>query len=174
MRRSVMRKPQVPISKVKVTLTHQRSNSKMTLSGAFFLHAWKDFNLTWHNCSPSWDGVSCARTRSLGQRSRSHLAVKGYKNDSLSGAFLFHVWRDCDVTWHKCSPPWEGVSCAKTRSKVKVTVRGQKSDTKMTLSWAFLFDELRDFDVIWKIVHQNVMECHVQDPRITSLCCYYK
>jgi len=133
MRRSVMRKNQVPRSKVKVTLRGQRSNSRMTLSGAYLLHVWRDFDESWHNCSSSWDGVSCAKTRSLGLRSRSHLEVKGYKNEKFKNDFVRSISSSC-MEWFWCSLAqlftiMRGSVMRKNqvpRSKVKVTLRGQR------------------------------------------------
>ena len=89
-------------------------NSTTDFVGAYLLHAWMDFNETSHKCSPLWDGVSRTRTRSLAQRSRSHLEVKGQiEPHTLSGAYLLHAWRDFNQTSHKCSPLLDGVSCAK-------------------------------------------------------------
>jgi hypothetical protein len=135
MRRTVMRKNQVPKSKVKVTL-EVKGQTQEWLSGAFLLHAWKDFDVNFHKCSPSRDGLSCARTRSLGLRSRSHLEVKGQTQEWLFGAFLLYAWKDFDVTWHKCSPPWDLVSCARTRS---LEVKGQIQEYLCPQHFLFMY-----------------------------------
>ena len=68
-----------------------RAASTDTLSGAYLLQAWRDFNQTSHKCSPPWGGVSCTGTRSLPPRSRSQLKINVKLKHTLCPEHVFYM-----------------------------------------------------------------------------------
>jgi hypothetical protein len=64
-----------------VTRINEVSRSKVNviekrLFGAQLLHAYRNFNITWHKCSPLYGGVSRAKLRSLLPRPMSHIGFQ--------------------------------------------------------------------------------------------------
>ena len=83
----------------------------MSLSGPYLYCSLWGFEINWHICSPSLDGVSRERIASISQRSRSHMSSKVKNSHSWAcpghyyvvhcgilksiGTFVNHYWTVC-------------------------------------------------------------------------------